>query len=139
MNYDLLKKQLLLHEGFRQYPYKDTVGKLTIGIGRNLDDRGISMNESLVLLEFDVAEIVNYLSRYDWFNNLGDVRQRVVVDMVYNLGISGFLKFKRTIQAIKERDFDKAAEQMLKSKWAGQVGIRATRLARMMETGEDYD
>lgn len=139
MNYTKLLKQLELHEGWRKYPYHDTVGKLTIGIGRNLDDRGISREEALFMLENDIKEVVQFASHKPWFNSLSDVRKRVIVDMMFNLGTAGFMKFKRTIQAIEERDWDKASEQMLASKWARQVGSRAVRLAEMMRTDEDYE
>jgi len=63
------------------------------------------------------------------------VRQRVLLDMAFNLGISGLLKFKRTLKAIRAKQYEKAAEMMLDSRWATQVGQRAKRLSKMMATG----
>ena len=139
MNHEKMLRQLELHEGFRSFPYRDTVGKLTIGIGRNLDDVGITMSEAFFMLEHDIRKAIKYLENFAWYLALDEVRQRVIVDMVFNLGANGFSKFKRTIQALKDQDYDKASEQMLKSLWARQVGTRAVRLAEMMRTGIDYN
>jgi lysozyme len=135
----LLKKMLLIDEGLRLKPYRDTVGKLTIGIGRNLDDVGISKDEALYLLENDIQraikEATQIFGTYRWLS-LDKVRQAVILDMLFNLGKTRFLTFKKFIQAVKEKDFEKAAEEMLDSKWAKQVGRRAKRLAYMMKTGK---
>ena len=139
MNREKLLRQIELHEGFRSKPYKDTVGKLTIGIGRNLDDVGISRSEALFMLEHDIRKCEQYLNRKDWYNSLDEMRQRVVIDMCFNLGVNGFSKFKRTIKAISDGRYDDAASHMLDSKWERQVGNRAKRLAKMMRTGEDYE
>lgn len=79
------------------------------------------------------------LKEYYWFTTLDDIRQKVVIDMAFNLGVNGVLSFKNMIQALKEKDYDKAAEEMLDSLWAEQVGNRADRLAKMMRTDEDYE
>lgn len=131
-------RQLRLHEGERLKPYRDTVGKLTIGIGRNLDDCGISAEESAVLLSNDIkrseAELLRALP---WVGKLDEVRQRVLLDMTFNLGLVGLLNFKNTLAAIEAGDYKRAATMMLDSKWAKQVGQRADRLSRMMATGMD--
>jgi len=77
--------------------------------------------------------------RLPWFTELDEVRQAVLVDMGYNLGIDGLLKFKRTLGSVESGNYANAAIQMLESKWATQVGHRAERLSDMMETGEWYD
>jgi lysozyme len=134
----LLQKQLILHEGVRLKPYRCTAGKLTIGIGRNLDDVGISQEEALGLLRGDIARAIAAVrTELPWFDRLDDVRQRVVADMCFNLGIDGLLAFKQTLAAIAGGDYDRAATEMLNSRWAAQVGERARRLARMMRTGKD--
>lgn len=136
MNLDRLKQRLMTDEGIKQFPYKDTVGKLTIGIGRNLDDVGISQSEALYLLGNDIQRVSGQLdTKMPWWKQLDDVRQEVLVNMAFNMGIAGLLTFKDTLKAIFERRFDDASELMLKSKWAGQVGHRAVVLAQMMETG----
>ncbi len=129
--------QLMLHEGLRLKPYRDTVGKLTIGIGRNLDDVGISRDEALVLCENDIATAERELDRVaPWWRNLNDARRRVLIDMMFNLGANRLLGFKHSLAAMQAGRFELAASGMLESKWAEQVGKRATRLAIMMKTGE---
>lgn len=138
MNLTQLQKQLVLHEGCRLKPYRCTGGKLTIGIGRNLDDAGISRDEAMLLLRNDMARAIGAVrTELPWVDKLDDVRQRVLVDMAFNLGIDGLLAFKNTLVAVASGDYDRAATEMLNSRWAGQVGERARRLARMMRTGKD--
>jgi lysozyme len=131
-------RQLRLHEGERLKPYRCTAGKLTIGVGRNLEDRGISAAESAYLLGNDIdhhwRELVKALP---WVESLDEVRQRVLLDMAFNLGIAGLLGFKNTLATIKAGDFQKGAAMMLDSRWAKQVGQRADRLAVMMATGKE--
>ena len=131
-----LAKQLMEHEGIRLKPYRDTVGKLTIGVGRNLDDVGISMAEAMLLLQNDIQTVRLILSGFEWYPKLDKVRQDVVTDMCFNLGPSGFALFTKMLDALKAGDYDTAAAEMLRSKWAGQVKGRAVRLAKMMRTGE---
>jgi lysozyme len=130
-------RQLRLHEGERLKPYRDTVGKLTIGVGRNLEDRGITAQESAMLLANDISreerELINALP---WVAQLDEVRQRVLLDMAFNMGIVGLLAFKRTLATIQAGDYQAAASMMLDSRWAKQVGQRAERLSRMMATGK---
>lgn len=133
-----LVRQITLHEGVRLKPYRCTAGKLTIGIGRNLEDRGITLAEAQQLLANDLVDIRNGLvNALPWVGNLDDVRQRVLVDMAFNLGLAGLLQFERTLAAIKAGEYQRAATMMLQSKWARQTGQRAERLARMMVTGAD--
>lgn len=132
-------EQLELHEGLKLKPYKDTVGKLTIGIGRNLDDVGLSKAEAYYLAQNDIRRRINRLEKFEWYRNLDEVRKKVVIDMAFNLGMGGLFSFKNMIKAIKLNDFPTAAAEMLNSKWANQVGIRAKRLSKMMETGQDYE
>ena len=125
------------HEGLRLKPYKDTVGKLTIGYGRNLEDRGISQLEAEQLFKHDLAEHKReLLERWPWVSSLGPVREAVFVDMAFNLGIGGLAKFRRFIAAAERRDFRAAASEMMDSRWATQVKGRARRLARMMRSGQ---
>lgn len=135
-----IEEQLELHEGKKNKPYKDSVGKLTIGIGRNLEDKGLTDDECFYLLRNDIKEVKNQLSRnLSWFSNLDLIRKKVLIDMGFNLGIPGLLRFKKFLSFIKTGNFEKAAEEMLDSKWAEQVGKRAERLSKMMATGKDYD
>lgn len=133
-----LKKMLTRHEGFRLKPYRDSVLKLTIGVGRNLDDFGLTKEEVLYLLHNDVMRVTQEVRRaFPWYLRLNAVRQNVVLNMVFNLGLSRFLGFKKTIGAIESKNWDTAAKEMLDSKWASQVGNRAKELAKMMKTGKD--
>lgn len=140
MTFDRQKliQQLRRHEGERLKPYRCTAGKLTIGVGRNLDDRGISAQESAYLLSNDIDMAWNELqTRIPWMAGLNDVRQRVLLDMAFNLGTDGLLKFRNTLATIQAGNYQKAGEMMLDSVWAAQVGMRAQRLSRMMQTGTD--
>ena len=128
---DLIKR----HEGLKLKPYYDTVSKLTIGWGRNLTDVGISRKEAEILLDTDIATARLHASIFEWFDELDEVRQAVVIDMLFNLGPNKFRGFKGTIRALEGRAFTSAADRMLDSLWAKQVGKRAKRLAEMMRTG----
>ena len=129
--------QLRLHEGERLFPYKCTAGRLTIGVGRNLDDRGITAEESAYLLGNDIDDYWERLeTELPWILDLDPVRQRVLLDMAFNLGIGGLLGFRMTLAAIRGKEYERAAAMMLQSRWATQVGERAKRLSRMMFTGE---
>lgn len=133
---DSMREQLVIHEGLRLKPYKCTAGKLTIGIGRNIEDNGISREEAYMMLDNDITRVESELrARFAWFPHLTPIRQGVIVDMVFNLGISRFLKFKKTIAAIGSGNYKIAAKEMLDSDWAKQVGNRARTLAKQMETG----
>src|SRR5690554_4120050 len=125
-----LEKTLARHEGLRLKPYRDTVGKLTIGYGRNLDDAGISEDEALVMMRNDIAVSRRELSQYDWFRRLDESRQGVLINMRFNLGLPRLLTFRRMIAALDNGDYNKAADEMLDSRWAEQVGNRAVELAR---------
>jgi lysozyme len=133
---DAMVRQLRLHEGERLKPYRCTAGKLTIGVGRNLEDRGITAEESAMLLANDIAaEERELLRALPWVATLDEVRQRVLLDMAFNMGIAGLLGFKHTLATIQAGDYKRAATMMLDSRWAKQVGQRAERLSRMMATG----
>lgn len=128
---------LVRHEGLVFKPYRDTVGKLTIGVGRNLDDYGITETEAYYLLFGDIDRAVSAAQRsFAWFGKLDEVRQAVVLSMIFNMGLKGFMGFKRTILAIESGKYELAANCMLESKWASQVGRRARELSKMMLTGE---
>ena len=123
-------------EGFRGKPYKDTVGKITIGFGRNLDDNPLTREEGEWLLRNDIISIMEDMRQFHWYTTLNSVRKYVVVNMVYNLGMDGFLGFKRMLAAIRKEEWQIAANEMMNSRWATQVGRRADRLAELMRDGE---
>jgi lysozyme len=139
MKYDMtsLEDQLIDHEGLELSLYKCTGDKWTIGVGRNLDDRGITEDEARYLLKNDIAIVEEELLRAKpSVADLDAVRQRVLVDMGFNLGLPILLKFQNMWAAIEDEDWIDTAEQMLDSRWAKQVGRRAARLADAMRSGE---
>ena len=128
-------QDLRVDEGLRLRPYRDTLGVLTIGYGINLD-RGISRAEAEMLLEHRAVERLGELSHaIPWFATLDPVRQRVLLNMSYQLGVAGLLKFRRTLESIRLGEYDDAAQEMLQSRWAQQTPNRVQRLARWMQTG----
>lgn len=129
---NLIKK----HEGLELFPYKCTAGFLTIGYGHNLEVKGITEEQAELILADDIDDVINALEMHDWFNELDGVRQAVIIDMAFNLGVAGLFKFKNMIAAIKKENYDQAANEMFHSKWATQVGGRARTLTNMMKTGE---
>lgn len=143
MIYHVIREQLKKHEGEkkndrgRHLPYKDTVGKWTIGWGRNLSDRGISEDEALFLLDNDIRDAVEIAQAlFKNFDSLNHVRQHVLIDMAFNLGHPRLSKFRLMRAAVKADDFSEAANQMVNSRWYLQTGTRAARLERMMRAGE---
>ena len=137
MSFENLIQLLKRHEGVRLKLYTDSVGKLTIGVGRNLEDIGISLEEADQLLKNDIVRVAEQAEQnFPWLNNLSPVRQDVVLSMIFNLGLHGFMGFKKTIQAIATRDFELASKEMMNSQWAAQVGARAYELSEMMRLNE---
>lgn len=134
-----LKKQLRKSEGFVPHAYQDSLGFWTIGIGRLIDKRkggGITEEEADYLLENDIGKKERELdARLPWWRDLDEVRQRILVDMAFNLGVDGLLAFKNTLAHVKAGRWAEAAAGMRKSLWARQVKSRADRLAKAMETG----
>lgn len=135
---DRIKEQLVRHEGLRLKPYRCTAGKLTIGIGRNLDDSGISQSEAYIMLINDIMNCEKQLQQKipDIYNGLDEVRKSVLLNMCFNLGISGLLGFKNTLAFVKAGDWERAANNMLVSRWAKQVGRRAIELSELMRKGK---
>lgn len=146
-----LVQDLIRHEGLVLKVYDDATGKevktgdtvqgkLTIGIGRNLQDNGISEEEAKMMLYHDIDKFYKQVKAdkriRHTFNNLDNTRQRVIMNMVFNMGLDGVLSFKKMVQALEVKDYNEAAFQMLDSKWAKQVGKRAEELAQLMRMGE---
>lgn len=135
-----LEQLLVKHEGLMLKPYRCTAGKLTIGVGRNLDDNGITVLEAKMLLRSDLTKTRFGLEKvFPGFSGLSRPRRLALIDMCFNLGLPRFLQFKQLLAAVVAGDFGKAAEEMLESKWASQVGKeegeRAHTLATMMREG----
>jgi lysozyme len=129
---------LMIHwEDLALKPYTDTVGKLSIGIGRNLSDNGISRSEALQMLRNDIEGwVIPSLNEiFPDFDDYSENRQNGLISMMFNMGVNRLLGFRNMIAAIKARDWDLAAQEALNSKWAIQVGNRAKEIANMLKAG----
>lgn len=133
---DKMRDEIERDEGRESKVYKCSADKLTVGVGHNLEDNPLPDSVIDLLLECDINDVLNKLIHYRFYMLLDPVRQRVIVNMAFNMGISGIIKFKKMIAAIEIGDYDEAATQMMMSKWYKQVGDRAERLCQMMETGK---
>ena len=131
-----LFKQLKRHEGRRPRVYRCPAGKLTIGYGRNLESKGLSDEEMDFLLNNDIKDYTELvLNILPWARQLNDARQDVLINMAFNLGTSGLLKFRRMLHHVKGGRYVEAAAEMLDSQWQQQVGPRAHELATQMAEG----
>jgi len=150
-------EKLIKHEGLVLQVYKDSLGIDTIGIGRNLEDRGISpiefedMNipniehiyeygitepDAMLLANNDIEIVEKELcDAHPCVKDLDEVRQLVLMDMAFNMGVPRLKKFVKMWNAIHEERFDLAAEEMLDSRWASQVGMRSIKLSKAMKEG----
>ena len=131
-----LIEQLKIHEGMKLKPYLCTSKKLTIGIGRNLDDVGISKEEAEMLLKNDIYEATNQLlNAFPFMATFSDVRISAMINFTFNVGIGTVKTFTKSIDALKKEDFNLAADMMLDSRWANQVGDRAIQITEQIRTG----
>jgi len=132
-----LVDQLIRHESLELKPYKCTSDKLTIGIGRNLEDVGISEEEAKILLMNDLARVDAQLEKMmPWSSQLDTVRYEGLMNFVFNVGIGTALKFVNAMGQLKDGNYDMAATELLNSRWAKQVGQRAVEVAEQIRTGE---
>lgn len=155
--YDLAKwsERLIQHEGLKLMPYRCPAGKLTIGVGRNLDDNppsfeerralgdymhGITVNAAKMLLRNDIIRTFEALKHIVvGFEDLDDERQYALLDMCFQLGVAGFKKFKRLRKAVAQKNFELAAFECLTSTYASQTPKRAKRIALLLKTGQWLD
>lgn len=134
-NYKKIAMYIRRREGLSLTPYKCPTGHLTIGYGHNLEG-GISKATAEFILREDILFAVRQVKEaFGWFASLTPARQFVVVDMCFNLGLAGLKKFKKMLAALALGDYDTAAQEMLASRWAEQVGKRAQENAAMMRSG----
>ena len=124
------------HEGLELQVYTCPAGKLTIGYGRNLENTGITEIEADYLLSGDLVACVSDLEKFHFWDSLDAARQAALVDMRFNLGATGFRRFKQMLAALEIGDYTRASDEMMKSKWATQVKGRAVRLSRIMRSGD---
>ena len=133
---ETLQEMLIRHEGLRLFPYRCSEGYLTIGVGRNLESKGISEDEAKQMLSNDLKEVTKDL--LDIFGGdapLSEARSKALCDMRFQLGASGFRSFSSMIQAVKDQDWDRAADEALNSLWAQQTPERAQEIAEMLRNG----
>jgi len=130
--YESIKK----HEGLRLKPYKCPAGKLTIGYGRNLEDNGITELEAEELLRNDIfrinEELMDSIGQYP---SLPLFIKDVLVEMAYQMGVNGLLKFEKTLEFVSQGAYEKASIEMLDSQWAKQTPQRAKTLSNLMKGG----
>lgn len=130
---------ITMNEGYRKDLYHDTEGIPTIGIGFNLLE-GFSLEESTLILKHRMHKFINELcQRVPVYLKVSQVRKIVLLDMVYNLGVTRLLGFRKMLAALDRGEYQLAAQEMLDSRYASQVKGRARRNAHMMETGEWYE
>lgn len=143
--------RLIEHEGMQLMPYRCPAGKLTIGVGRNLDDNpptfeekralgdymhGITANAAKMLLRNDIQRFYAALKRtVAGFEELDEERQYALLDMCFQFGVKGFRKFRRLRRAVEKKNFDMAAFECLTSKYAAQAPRRTRRVARLLKFG----
>ena len=117
------------------FPYQDSVGLITIAWGRNLDHKGISPAIAQLMFDEDYGDALGDCESLPYWEQLDGARQMVLVDMVFNLGLTRFLRFKKLNVALVIKDYTAAAAEMVDSKWYRQVGRRAEKLRLVMISG----
>ena len=137
-----LLETLKRHEGVRYYVYRDHLGYETIGVGRCINRAvglGLSPDEVEYLLINDVQRCIEELDgAFEWFKDLDEVRREAMINLCFNLGLTKLRKFVNALEAMKEKNYNKAATEFLNSKWANQVGERSREVAHMIKTGEAH-
>jgi len=136
-----LTKQLTVDEGIKPQVYKDSLGLWTIGIGRLVDPSipgsGLRPEEIQYLFANDLEDrLISLSSKLPWMSNLDEARQGVLLNMSFQMGVTGLLKFKNTLELVRTGKYTEASVSMLQSLWAKQTPKRAARLAKQMLTGE---
>lgn len=135
MDMDRLRKTIIRHEGSRLKMYQDTLGIWTIGVGHNIQEKGISPDVMALILEEDLAESIADLKRnISFFSDLPEQIQEALVNLCFNMGIPRLLQFKKTLAYLRDEDFKSAANELLDSRYAAQVGQRAIEISDMIRT-----
>ncbi len=134
MTFDDLEPWVKKYEGFSRRPYEDTVGKISIGWGRNLTDSDLEMEIAELMFENDLKTAVHSLENYVWYKIQPESVQCALINMCFNMGITRLLGFKKMIAALSDHDYKRAALEALNSTWAKQVGSRAKDIALIFNT-----
>lgn len=132
----MARNKLMNEEGFRSLVYKCSAGANTIGFGRNLDAKGVGIEEATILLNNDIEDAFNYLKHWPFWRNLTAIQKTVLADMYYNLGSTGLHKFVKMIEALRIGDYNEASVQMLDSNYAKQLPERSARNAILIKEGK---
>jgi lysozyme len=134
-----IQEMLIIDEGLRLKAYECTAGKVTIGVGRNLDDKGISREEAMMMLDSDIKEfqaaLANDSDVGEIFQSLDDVRKQALINMAFNMGLGSLKGFKNMWRALRIKDFKEAAIQAKDSRWYHQVKSRGNRICDVIENG----
>jgi lysozyme len=127
-------KDLINDEGLKLKLYRDTVGKMTVGVGRNIEDRGISEDEAMYMLGNDISIVLRDLDAVipEW-RTLDEPRARALANMCFQLGRVRFCQFTKMIDAIRKHDFAEAGREARDSLWYKQVPSRAERVIKLLE------
>jgi lysozyme len=133
---DLAETWIKVEEGLRLHQYLDTRGNATIGYGRNLSVEGISIDEAQLMLDNDLKKVRSLVPKLPWYAGLTTVRQAIIQDMAYNMGMEGTLAFHDMIQAIEQQDWNEASKQILDSESAKEEPARCAKWAALMAKGE---
>ena len=129
-----LREDLIAEEGIRLKPYLCPAGKTTIGVGRNLDDVGITQDEAMEMLDNDIDRVNAQLAKaLPWLETKSPDVQRAIANMTFQMGIGALLKFKKMLAAIQARDYNAARREALNSAWAKQTPQRAKRVTDLFK------
>ena len=142
-NREALQDELIRDEGLVLKPYRDSLGHLTIGVGHLLGRGGspipITRDEVLELLDSDIAIAERRLTNiFPSWRSLDEVRQRAFLNLTFNLGYK-LADFKRFLHAAKSEDWEKAADQLMQSRWYKQVRLRGPRIVHAIQTGTEWE
>lgn len=119
-----LEACIINHEGMQKSVYKDSLGFYTIGIGFCVDAKlnlGLSIEECMMILRLRITNLENRLSQYAWFSGQDDVRKGALIELAYNMGVTGLMTFVKFLAAMQAKDYLTAAKELTDSKWATQV------------------
>lgn len=135
-----LIETLKRHEGYKQFAYRCSADKLTIGVGRCIDENGglgLSDDEIEFLLVNDIERCDQELrDAFSWYALLDKVRRDAMVNLCFNLGLTRLRGFVKALEAMSRLQYENAADEFMDSKWAAQVGNRAVEVTEMIRTGE---
>ncbi len=134
-----LEEKLVEHEGVKKFAYKDSLGNITVGVGRCLQDKigkGLSIDEIWFMLRNDIGDSYTQLQSYPWFKTQDEVRQDALIELCFNMGLPHLLTFKNMLAALEAHNYPLAARELLDSLWAKQVGVKRSKdLASRISTG----